>query len=149
MAYLRFYQPYDSAHRDETVPAAMAQLMNHFKNEEPCGCNQDNIPSSNISESKESFRIEMALPGVEKKDIRIVHEKGFLTIRVERQEEEKNHEHYTRREFDFTRTARTFRIGDKIDTDNIAARYENGLLILQLPKKEAYVSKPSQSIVVE
>jgi HSP20 family protein len=127
----------------------MAHLMNHFQPEGHCGCHQGNIPSTNISESKDAFRIEMALPGVEKKDIRIVHEKGFLTIRVESQEEEKNYEQYTRQEFDFTRTSRTFRIGDKIDTDNIAARYENGLLILHLPKKEAYVSKPSQSIAVE
>ncbi len=45
----------------------------------------------------------MALPGVDKKDIRVEHEKGILTIRIEKSEENKEQEAYTRKEFDFSR----------------------------------------------
>jgi HSP20 family protein len=89
----------------------------------------------------------MALPGVDKKNIRVEHEKGILTIRIEKSED-KEKEGYTRKEFDFAGASRTFKTGEKIDTDNISARYENGVLTVQLPKKEAFV-KPARMIEVE
>jgi HSP20 family protein len=85
---------------------------------------------------------------VDKKDIRVEHEKGILTIRLEKSEENKDNEGYTRKEFDFSGASRTFRTGEKIDTENISARYENGVLTVQLPKKEAFV-KPAKLIPVE
>jgi len=57
-------------------------------------------------------------------------------------------EEYTRKEFDFSGASRTFRTSEKIDAENISARYENGVLTVQLPKKEAFV-KPARMISVE
>jgi HSP20 family protein len=149
MTYLRFYSPYDSAYRDENTNEAFNQFMQHYNADNNCGCYQGSFPASNIAESEKEFRIEIALPGVDKKNISIKHEKGYLTISVEKAGEGESNESYARQEFDYSGSSRTYRIGDKIDTENISAKYENGLLILHLPKKEAFVNKPVQSIVVE
>ena len=145
MAFIRFYNP-DLYNRDENSNEAYEKLVQRFNN--GFGVNRSDVPASNIMENEKSFQIEMALPGVDKKNIRIEHEKGILTIRIEKSEENKENEGYTRKEFDFNGASRTFRTGEKIDTENISARYENGVLTVQLPKKEAFV-KPAKLISVE
>ena len=129
MAYLRFYNPYYSANRDEN---------------ENCGCGQ--VPASNFFETDKEYSIEMALPGVDKNDITVTHEKGYLYIRVAKKEDEKAE--YDHREFDYAGTSRIFKTGDKVDAANITAKFENGILRLSLPKKEAYVNKPAQEIAI-
>ncbi len=148
MAYLRFYSPYHSAYRDENTNEALKQLMQHFSDDNECGFCKGSVPASNISESENEFRIEMALPGVDKKNISIKHEKSYLTISVEKPQAE-SQDNYLRQEFDYSGTSRTYHIGEKIDAGSISAQYENGLLIVHLPKKEVFASKSVQSIVVE
>jgi HSP20 family protein len=137
MSFIRFYNP-DLFNRDENSDEAYEKLVQRF----------NPVPASNILETESAFQIEMALPGVDKKDIRVEHEKGILTIRLEKPEENKENDGYTRKEFDYRGASRTFRTGEKIDTENISARYENGVLTVQLPKKEAFV-KPARMISVE
>jgi len=141
---IRFYNP-DLYYRDENSNEAYEKLIQRFNR--GFSLNQDS-PAANIMETEAAFQIEMALPGVDKKDIRVEHEKGILTVRIERSEDNKEVESYSRKEFDFSGASRTFRTSEKIDTENISARYENGVLTLQLPKKEAFV-KPSRMIEVE
>lgn len=148
MAYLRFYSPYHSAYRDENTNEALNQIMQHFNADSDCGCGNGSVPASNISESEKEFRIEMALPGVDKKNISIKHEKRYLTISVEKPQGERE-DNYLRQEFDYSGTSRTYQIGEKIDAESITAQYENGLLIVHLPKKEVLANKSVQSIVVE
>ena len=145
MAFIRFYNP-DLFNRDENSDEAYEKLVQRF-NQGFC-LNQGDAPASNVKETETAFQIEMALPGVDKKDIRVEHDKGILTIRIEKSEENKEKEGYTRKEFDFAGASRTFRTGEKIDAENISARYENGVLTVQLPKKEAF-AKPSRMISVE
>jgi HSP20 family protein len=147
MSMIRFYNPVP-AYRDENASEAYEKLMHHFSVNNACGCHQGNAPAANISENETSFRIEMALPGVDKKHISLKQENGFLSISVEGNGDE-NAEEYTRREFNYSGTTRTFRTGEKIDTGNISARFENGILSVHLPKKEAFVSRPAQQIAVE
>jgi HSP20 family protein len=149
MTTIRFYNPVQSAYRDEYSNNAYEQLLRHIQAGGPCGCNRESVPASNISETDKEYLIEMAMPGVDKKNISIHHDNGNLTVRAEKQGETESSELYTRQEFDYSGTSRTFRIGNRIDTENIAAKYENGLLILHLPKKEAFVNKPARSIAVE
>ncbi|MBN1789596.1 MAG: Hsp20/alpha crystallin family protein [Bacteroidales bacterium] len=148
MAYLRFYSPYHSAYRDENTNESLNRIMQHYNADSDCGCCNGSVPASNISESEKEFRIEMALPGVDKKNINLKHEKGYLTISVEKPQTE-NQDNYLRQEFDYSGTSRTYRIGEKIDAEGISAQYENGLLIVHLPKKEVFAGKSVQSIVVE
>jgi HSP20 family protein len=149
MAYIRFYSPYNSANRDENSSEAYNQFMRHFKNETYCGCNSQSVPSANISETDQEFLIEMALPGVNKKDIEIKHENDYLHISVNKQDEQNSEEKYSLKEFDYLGATRVFKTGNKVDSEKITAKYENGILQVVLTKKEPYIKKPAQSIIVE
>jgi HSP20 family protein len=149
MTHIKFYDPIHTVYRDETTSDSFERLSRIFAGPNYCGCNESAVPGSNIMESDNEFTIKLALPGVDKNSIRIQHEKGYLTVQVEKTENPDIHENYTRREFDFSQASRTFRVGEKIDTEKITARYENGILTLQLPKKEAFVNKPAKTIEVE
>ncbi len=149
MAILRFYNPYFSAYRDENTNAAYRNLLDRYNFSNQCGCEQGNRPSANIVETDKEYRIEMALPGVSKQSIRINHEKELLTISVEQPENQENQENFTLREFDYSGAVRTFNTGNKVNPDQIGARFENGILTVALPKKETYVKKPAQAIAID
>ena len=92
-------------------------------------------PSVNIKETPDAYHLELSAPGRTKEDIKINIDKNLLTISYEK-EDEPNDEKYTLREFSLTPFKRSFTLDNKIDTDNIKAKYENGLLSVELPKKE-------------
>lgn len=128
MKYIRFYNPYFNGYRDENTRA--------------------NVPQANIYEAGNEYRIEMALPGIAKKDININYENGFLKVSVENEQENGDQNGYDRHEFNYHGTERIFKTGETVDTDNISAKLENGVLTLVLPKKEAYVKKPMKMIEI-
>ena len=95
-------------------------------------------PSVNVVETENSYRVEVAAPGLEKKDFEVSLDNGFLTIsaKKEHQEEVKEGDKYMRREFNFSSFTRSFQLPDTVKADDIAANYENGVLKITLPKKE-------------
>lgn len=107
------------------------------------------IPSVNIIENEKDFQIEMAAPGLEKKDFKVEMENGSISISVETKEETKDElKNYTRREYSFKSFCRTFLLPENCLPEKIDAKYENGVLRLHLPKKEVSVSKPVKEIKV-
>ena len=101
------------------------------------------MPSVNILEKEKEFNLELAAPGFEKKDFKIELENGILHISVEKREEKKDEkENYHRREFSYRAFSRKFTLPENVLADKIDAKYENGILKLMLPKKEASVIKP-------
>ena len=107
------------------------------------------VPSVNITEDDKGFKIEMAAPGLERKDFKVEVEKGMLIISSEK-EEESNEEkkNYTRREYSYNSFSRSFALPDNSMPEKINAKYENGILSITLPKKEITVSKPAKEIEV-
>jgi HSP20 family protein len=99
---------------------------------------QTTVPSVNIKESAENFEVEVAAPGMDKKDFNIQLENNTLTISSSKEHnEEKQENGYSRREFSYQSFQRSFILPkDVVDEDRIAAKYENGLLQLTIPKKE-------------
>ena len=95
-------------------------------------------PSVNVVETENSYRVEVAAPGLEKKDFEVSIDNGFLNIsaRKEHEEEVQDGDKYMRREFNFTSFTRSFQLPDTVQADDIAANYENGVLKITLPKKE-------------
>jgi HSP20 family protein len=95
-------------------------------------------PSVNIMESEGEYRIELAAPGLEKEAFEITMEKGFLNIAAERKEEteEKEDGKYTRREFNFASFKRSFQLPEGVEENAIKANYDNGVLVITLPKSE-------------
>jgi HSP20 family protein len=107
------------------------------------------IPSVNITENEKNFKIEMAAPGLEKKDFKIEVENGALWISAEKKEETKEEKkNFTRREFSYNSFSRSFRLPENCWPDKIEAKYDSGILKLMLPKKEVTVSKPAKEIKI-
>jgi len=113
---------------------------------------QDNSasPAVNVIEDEKEFKIEVAVPGLSRKDFRIEVEDDLLTISSEEKEnkEDKNRS-YTRREFSYNSFKRSFRLPETIDQDQIQAGHEAGVLSITLPKKEEVVQKAPKQIEVK
>src|SRR5688572_27080161 len=107
------------------------------------------IPSANIKENGSDFKIELAAPGLEKKDFKIEVDNGILTISSEKKEEKTDEkENYRRQEFSYNYFKRSFELPENSNPDNIDAKYENGVLKLTLPKKVVTPAKPKKEIAV-
>lgn len=94
-------------------------------------------PAANVSETEAAFEIELALPGFDKKDLKIELDKNRLTLSADRKvSENKETKNYTFREFNSTSFSRQFVLPRSIDRKNIEAKYDNGILVVTLPKKK-------------
>lgn len=104
--------------------------------------------SVNIHETDGAYHLELNAPGREKADFNINVEKGLLTISYENKEEAASNSYKTiRKEFTYRSFKRSFSLDDKINTEKIEARYENGVLKLLLPKKDEVKSSPKKIAV--
>ncbi|HEV2831196.1 MAG TPA: Hsp20/alpha crystallin family protein, partial [Hanamia sp.] len=95
--------------------------------------------------------VEVAAPGMSKKDFKVELDGNTLTISSEksREEENKEDERYSRKEFSYQSFQRTFTLQkDVVDIDKIEAKYENGLLYLVIPKKEEAKQKAPRLIEI-
>ena len=110
-------------------------MKDFFGNEGYCD-DYKAIPEANISEDENKYQIELAVPGLEKKDIKVEIDKDIMKIHHESSEKkENNYDKYSRREFRYNGFARTFVIPESVDDSKMKAKYENGILMLELPKK--------------
>lgn len=94
-------------------------------------------PSVNVLDTKDNFKIELAAPGLNKGDFEVKLDNGTLTISAKKEQKEETTEgRYTRKEFNFASFTRSFQLPDTVNAADIAATYENGVLLVTLPKKE-------------
>lgn len=108
-----------------------------------------NVPSVNIVEGKEDFRIEVAAPGLDKSDFKINVENNVLSISSEKEEKtEENEDRYMRREFSYTSFNRSFSLPQTVDPEKISAKHENCVLTISIPKKEEAKVKPARQIEI-
>jgi len=109
------------------------------------------IPAVNIKETPEHYEVEVAAPGMTKKDFNLELDGNILTISSERQSqrEENESERYSLREFSYQSFQRTFTLQKEVvDVEKIEAKYENGILRLLIPKKEEARQKPPRQIPI-
>jgi len=107
------------------------------------------MPSVNIVEGKDDFRIEVAAPGLEKKDFKINLENNVLTISSEKEvKNEQTDDKYMRREFSYSSFQRSFALPNTVDAEKINANYKDGVLYLVIPKKEEAKEKPARTIKI-
>ena len=102
----------------------------------------------NVKETEKGYQLEIVAPGFEKTDFKINLDQKLLTISAEKKNEVKENEKQIRREYNYSSFKRSFTIDEKIDATNIAANYVNGVLALNLPKKEE-VKVPVTEIVIK
>jgi len=95
------------------------------------------VPAVNIGETDQSFHIELAAPGLKKEDFKISLEKQVLSISVEKKEEESEEgKKFSRKEFNYSSFVRSFTLPDIADFANISAEYVDGILKINVAKKE-------------
>ena len=96
------------------------------------------VPAVNIKENDKNFEVEVAAPGLDKKDFKVELENNVLTISAEKKEEKKEKkDNYSRKEFSYESFERSFTLPqDIVDADKIKAKYDNGILRIEIPKKE-------------
>lgn len=108
------------------------------------------LPAVNIKEDHDGFEVEMSVPGFEKKDFNIEVNNSLLTISSDKkiEQETKEGQNFTRREFSYQSFSRSFTLPDTTDDDHVAAKYENGILKVYIPKKEEAKPKPAKQITI-
>jgi HSP20 family protein len=129
-------------------------LVDEFFNGEwfPTFFDQDmhqSIPAVNIAENKDAYRIEVAAPGLNKEDFRINLENNVLTISSEKEEKkEDKEERFMRKEFSYYTFKRSFTLPSTINSENIQASHQDGVLQVIVPKREEAKEKPAREIKV-
>ena len=95
---------------------------------------------TDVKESDDGYQLEMSLPGIEKKDIKATLKDGYMTINAttsKTNDDKDEKDHYIRRERYQGSVSRTFYVGENLKEEDIKAKFENGILTLNIPKKEA------------
>jgi len=109
------------------------------------------LPAVNVRENPNEFLIEVAAPGLTKKDFKVNYDNGRLTISSEKKSEReaRKDEKVTRREFSYQSFQRSFSVAESVvDAGKINASYENGILHITLPKREEVKPKPAREITI-
>jgi len=95
------------------------------------------VPAVNISETTDHFHVDLAAPGLKKQDFKISLERNVLNITVENQNEsQEDNKRYAKREFSYSSFVRSFTLPEQADPNRIEARYEDGILKVDIAKKE-------------
>ena len=123
----------------KTFDGMMKELFNDFPAAVNKAVREDvlHFPPVNIVERASDYLVELAAPGFEKADFNVKLEGNILTISTEKKDSAiESTDKIIRKEFSYRSFKRSFTIDEKIDGENISAKYENGILKLGLPKKE-------------
>ena len=106
------------------------------------------IPAVNIKENNDSFVIEVAAPGMTKENFTVDLEGDRLMIASDWKDEKmESDNNYSRHEFSYQSFHRSFTIPEgTVDGDKICAKYNDGILMITLPKKEEIKPKPAKRI---
>ncbi len=109
----------------------------------------NSTPMVNIKEDGDSFGLELAAPGLKKKDFNIELNENVLTVSFERKTEgEVAEENYKRREFGYQSFKRSFTLPETVNGDKIQGKYENGVLYLVIPKKVEAKPQPIKTVKI-
>lgn len=105
------------------------------------------MPAVNVKEDDNQFIIDVAAPGMEKKDFKLELNHNVLTISAEKEEEiEEKKRKFSRREFNYASFRRSFTLPNTAKEAGIKASYKDGVLSISIPKKEEAKVKPLRQI---
>ncbi|HEU5290163.1 MAG TPA: Hsp20/alpha crystallin family protein [Cyclobacteriaceae bacterium] len=108
-----------------------------------------NVPTANVTETPKEYKVELAAPGLERKDFNVEVDNHILTISAEKEEEKKEKDGaYSRREYSFNSFCRSFPLPENVKEGNIDAKYENGVLKVSIPKAKETPVKPAHKVAV-
>ncbi len=107
------------------------------------------MPSVNIREDEKYYKLELAVPGIDKKDLKIDINEDVLTISSEvKNTNEESNDGYKRKEFNYASFCRSFYIPENVNRDKIEANYKDGILHVGLPKQEEEKNKITRQVEI-
>ena len=117
--------------------------------ESPFQLSFSRTPAINIREESDEFIVEMAAPGMNKKDFQVDIDNGLLEIKVEKEDKKVDKsKNFTRREYDYSSFYRSFNLPDNVRDEKVEAEYKDGILKIHLPKVETSIKSPVKEIAV-
>ena len=112
-----------------------------------------NLMKTDIKELEGAYELIVDLPGFKKEEVQVALEKGYLTISaakgLDKDEQEKESGRYIRRERYAGACQRSFYVGDGITQEDVKAKYEDGILKISIPKKDAKAVEEKKTIAIE
>lgn len=109
---------------------------------------QATAPAINVKENSNEYTMEFAVPGIRKEYCRVnLNNEGNLEVYIENKlehKEENKKEHFLRREFSYSNYQQTYVLPEDVEKDQIAAKVENGVLSINMPKKQVEEKKQIQ-----
>jgi HSP20 family protein len=111
-----------------------------------------NLPSVNLKETDKKIEIELAAPGLKKEDFKVEVDNNMLSISSEKQEEKEEIEKkdsYYRKEFNYQSFRRSFTLPDYADENKISANYKDGILHVEINKKEGAKQSIAKTIAIK
>lgn len=109
-------------------------------------------PAVNIIETEDSFELEVAAPGLEKKDFKVLIEKDQLTISAEKEKEESEgdvEQDFKRKEYNFQKFTRRFRLPKTVDKNTLKAKYLQGILKVVIQKLPEAIDHGPRTIEIK
>jgi len=95
------------------------------------------VPAVNIAETENEFHIELAVPGLKKEDFKISLDKNVLSVSTEKKTENiEEGKKFSKREYNYTSFTRSFTLPESVDQTKINAEYTDGILKLNVAKRE-------------
>ena len=115
------------------------------------GKNAKNMMKTDVKENGDKYEVSVDLPGFDKDDVKVELKDGYLTISADKglDKEDKKDKKYLRKERYEGSMSRSFYVGDEITQDDINASYKNGVLTLELPKKDQKKVEADTSHMIE
>ena len=107
------------------------------------------MPAVNIREDEKNYFLDLAIPGVDKKDLKIDINEDVLSISSEtKNETEESRDGYKRKEFSYSSFCRSFYIPESVEKEQIEATYKDGILSVALPKQKEEKTKITREIKI-
>jgi HSP20 family protein len=107
------------------------------------------VPAVNVREDDKNYILEVAIPGIDKKDLKIDVNEDVLTISSEnKSESEESKDGYKRKEFSYSAFSRSFYVPENVNREEIEANYKDGILTVALPKQEEEKNKITRKIEI-
>jgi HSP20 family protein len=127
----------------------MDRFFKRFWDDDMGWSQKGSFPAVNIAEDENQFTVELAAPGLDKKDLKVTVDHNVLTIEASKEQktEEKN-DNYRRVEFNYSNFKRSFTLPDEVNADKIASKYENGVIHIDLPKRDEAKPRPIREVKV-
>ena len=129
----------------------LPEVFNDFLNTANMPKTNATAPAINVLESEKDYTVELAAPGLSKEDFDVnINSDGDLTSKMEKKAEEQEKKgHYLRREFAYSKYEQTLILPDDVQKEHIAARVNNGVLTVVLPKIQVREQKVARQIAVD